>query len=83
MWGVQACDIAMRIALVVLVATACGGQPSGSLAPREAAKAAERKLNSAEQELLENQGFAILGNAETTSFTSVTRRCSSSTSRST
>jgi len=58
----------MRIALALLLAAACGGAAPNPYLPRDAAKAAERKLNSAEADLLAKQGFAILGSSETTSY---------------
>jgi len=59
----------MRIrCLALLVAAACGGASPNPFVPREAAKAADRKLTGSEQQLLDRQGFAILGGSEATSF---------------
>ncbi len=57
----------MRIALAVLLAAACSGSPS-SMVSKDAKQAAERKLSSSEQQLVDKQGFAIIGGSETTSF---------------
>jgi hypothetical protein len=57
-----------QITLALLVAAACGGAAPNPFIPRDAAKAAERKLNSAEKDLLDKQGFAILDSSPTTSF---------------
>ncbi|MEO8701258.1 MAG: DUF3160 domain-containing protein [Kofleriaceae bacterium] len=56
-----------KVSIVAVLAVACGAAPN-PFVPKDARKAAERQLNSAEQELVRKQGFAILGGSETTSF---------------
>lgn len=58
----------MRIALAVLLAAACGGASPNPFIPKAATATAERKLSSAEQQLVDKQGFAIIGGSETESF---------------
>ncbi len=58
----------MRIALAVVMAAACGGAAQNPMVPREARKIAERKLDGAEQALVDKQGFAIIGGSESASF---------------
>lgn len=57
----------MRIALAVLLAAACGASPN-PFVPKAAKATAERKLSSGEQQLVDKQGFAIIGGSETQSF---------------
>ncbi len=57
----------MKIALAVLLATACGSAPP-SVISKDVKRAAERKLDGAEQALVDKQGFAIIGGSETPSF---------------